>query len=138
MYFLTITIKDNLKIIIFVGYLLSLNLRGYFAEFLYNFQLFALVFSTYEPVSVQGTVVFLNIFFLILFLSLGLSILYSSVIAVAIILRGRIKSKWFNLSNLKPFRIRRIPLQEFFTLLMSAFSLQFPKNNETLFYYKLN
>jgi len=51
-----------------------------------------------------------DIFFLVHFLIIGLSILNSSAIALAIVLRGRIKTKRFNLSYLQPFRIRRIPL----------------------------
>jgi len=51
-----------------------------------------------------------NIIFLVHFLNVGLSIIYSSAIAIAIVLRGRINTKRFNLSNLQPFRIRRIPL----------------------------
>jgi len=50
-----ITFKSNIKISKiskYKWYLFSPNLWGYFAEFLNNFSLYALVFSTYEPVSV--------------------------------------------------------------------------------------
>jgi len=45
------------------------------------------------------------------------------------------KMKRFNLSS-KPFRIRREVLKLLFTLLMSAFSLHFVHNNETLCFFR--
>ena len=106
------------------------SVRMQFAEFLIQYYLIALVYSTREPVSVQGTVISHIIFLAQLFV--GLSVTHSSVYNyLAIYFRGRFNPQLFNIA-MKPFLIRREAVQLLSTLLMLAYSLQLCPDNQTL------
>ena len=89
---------------------LSSKLRAHFAEFLRDSSLYALVYSTCIPVSVWGTVMYINcIVFLALLVNrtfCNMLIRSSNVITTFAILRGRYNSWSFNVST-KPLCFRR-------------------------------